>query len=145
MALSGKYGVSLGDVVLHITDLLNRFTNAALKDTCARVGGDPARKLSPDDRLIGSAALALEGGVQPAYIAVGAAAGLYRFIRETEGMTQGVDAARRVLTEVSGLDADGQLAGMILAVYERILSGATVCDLRRMADEVKASGLEAII
>lgn len=145
MALSKKFGVPMEDIAMHITDLLHRFTNAALQDTCQRVGGDPARKLSPDDRLIGSAALALEVGVQPAYIAVGAAAGLYRFIRETEGMTQGVDAARRVLTEVSGLDADGQLAGMILAVYERILSGATVCDLRRMADEVKASGLEAII
>ena len=48
--------------MLHITDLLNRFTNAALKDTCARVGGDPARKLSPDDRMIGSSALALEQG-----------------------------------------------------------------------------------
>ena len=145
MALSKKYGVALEDIVLHITDLLNRFTNAALLDTCARVGGDPGRKLSPDDRLIGSSALALECGVTPAYIAVGAAAGVHRYIKEAEGMEQGMEAAKQVLSQVSKLDTDGKLAGMILAMYEKILSGATVADLRRSADAVKASGLGAII
>ena len=139
LALSGKYGVPLGDVVLHITDLLNRFTNAALKDTCARVGGDPGRKLSPDDRMIGSSALALEQGTTPAYIAVGAAAGLHRYINEAEGLEQGMDAAKQVLCEVSKLDADAELAKLILAMYEKILAGATLYDLRRAADAVKAA------
>ena len=145
MALSKKYGVALEDIVMHITDLLNRFTNAALLDTCARVGGDPGRKLSPDDRLIGSSALALECGVTPAYIAVGAAAGLHRYIKEAEGMEQGMDAAKQVLSDVSKLDVDSKLAGMILAMYEKILAGATVADLRRAADAVKAGSLGAII
>ena len=145
LALSGKYGVPLGDVVLHITDLLNRFTNAALKDTCARVGGDPARKLSPDDRMIGSSALALQQGTTPAYIAVGAAAGVHRYIKEAEGMEQGMDAAKQVLAEVSKLDAEGELAKLILAMYEKILSGATLYDLRRAADAVKASTLKPIV
>ena len=145
MALSKKYGVAYEDIVMHITDLLNRFTNAALMDTCARVGGDPGRKLSPDDRLIGSSTLALEVGVTPAYIAVGAAAGLHRYINEAEGMEQGMEAAKQVLFEVSKLDAESELAGMILAMYEKILAGATVADLRRAADAVKAASLEAII
>ena len=145
MALSGKYGVPMEDITMHITDLLHRFTNAALKDTCMRVGGDPGRKLSPDDRLIGSSALALEQGITPAYIAVGAAAGLYRYIKEAEGMEQGMDAAKQVLQNVSGLDISGKLAGMILAMYEKILGGATVTDLRRAADAVKAASLQAII
>ena len=145
MALSGKYGVALGDVVMHITDLLNRFTNAALKDTCARVGGDPARKLSPDDRMIGSSALALEQGTTPAYIAVGAAAGVHRYIKETEGMEQGMESAKQVLSEVSKLDTEGELAKLILAMYEKILSGATLYDLRRAADAVKASTLKPIV
>jgi hypothetical protein len=34
---------------------------------------------------------------------------------------------------------------MILAMYEKILSGATVADLRRAADAVKAESLDAII
>ncbi len=143
-ALSKKYGVPMEDIVLHITDLLNRFTNAALGDTCARVGGDPARKLSPEDRLIGSSKLALEMGIIPAYICVGAAAGLHRYIREA-GMEQGADSAAKVLEEVSGLEADGKLEGMILEAYGKILAGATVADLRRAADTHKAATLGAII
>ncbi len=145
MALSKKYGVPMEDIVAHITDLLHRFTNAALMDTCARVGGDPGRKLSPDDRLIGSSALALELGITPAYIAVGAAAGLYRYIKEAEGMEQGEAAAKQVLLEVSKLDASSQLAQMILAMYQKILDGASVTDLRHAADAVKAASLTAII
>ena len=145
VALTKKYGVKMEDIVMHITDLMGRFTNAALMDTCARVGGDPGRKLSPDDRLIGSSALALSQGITPAYIAVGAAAGLHRYIKEAEGMEQGMDAAKAVLADVSKLDADSDLAKLILNMYEKILAGATVADLRRAADLVKASSLSAII
>ena len=145
VALSKKYSVPMEDIVMHITDLLNRFTNAALMDTCARVGGDPGRKLSPDDRLIGSSVLALQQGITPAYIAVGAAAGLHRYINEAEGMEQGMDAAKQVLSEVSKLEADTELAKLILAMYEKILAGATVTDLRHAADAVKAGSLSAII
>ena len=144
LALSGKYGVSLNDITMHITDLLHRFTNAALKDTCARVGGDPGRKLSPDDRMIGSSLLALEQGVTPAYITVGAAAGLYRYIREAE-MEQGMESAKQVLSEVSKLAEDSELAKLILSMYEKILAGATVADLRRAADAVKAATMKPII
>ena len=145
LALSGKYGVELEKIVLHITDLLHRFTNAALMDTCARVGGDPARKLSPADRLIGSATLALEQGITPAYIAVGAAAGLRRYINEAEGMEQGMDAAKKVLAEVSELSADSELAKLILGMYELILEGRSVRELMQAADEAKAASIHDII
>ena len=145
LALAKKYGVELEGVVLHISDLLHRFTNAALKDTCARVGGDPGRKLSPDDRLIGSATLALAQDITPAYIAVGAAAGLHRYINEAEGMEQGMDAAKKVLQEVSNLDTEGRLASMILAMYALILEGKTIRQLLSAADAVKAADSSDII
>ena len=145
MALSKKYEVPLENIMVHITDLLHRFTNAALKDTCMRVGGDPGRKLSPDDRLIGSSVLAVEQGATPAYIAVGAAAGVHRYINEAEGMEQGTEAAQKVLAEVSGLDVNGKLAQLILSMYVKILDGATVTELRHAADEAKAASLQAII
>ena len=145
MALSKKYDVALENIVVHITDLLHRFTNAALRDTCMRVGGDPGRKLSADDRLIGSSVLALEQGITPAYIAVGAAAGLHRYINEAEGMEQGMEAAKQVLSDVSKLDIEGKLAQLILAMYAQILDGATVANLRRAADEVKAASMTATI
>ncbi len=145
MALSGKYGVPLGEIQMHITDLLGRFTNAALKDTCQRVGGDPARKLSPADRLIGSSSLALEQGVVPAYIAVGAAAGLKRYINETEGLEQSRQTALKVLEEVSGLKAEDKLTELILSYYAMLLQNCSLTELRRAADAVKAESLDRII
>lgn len=144
-ALAGKYGVPLPAILPHITDLLHRFTNAALKDTCARVGGDPGRKLSPGDRLIGSSLLALEQGIAPAYLAVGAAAGLHRYIREADGLEQGEAAAKKVLSEVSRLEPESPLARMILPVYESILAGAALSDLRRAADRVKAESVQGTV
>ena len=144
MALSKKYGASLYDLQLHITDLLGRFTNAALGDTCQRVGGDPARKLGPDDRLIGSSLLALEQGITPAYITVGAAAGLYRYIKEA-GSEQTRENALAVLQEVSKLEADAPLTGMILARYEEICGGATVGMLCAKADAIKAASLNGVV
>ena len=142
MALSKKYGASLGDLQLHIADLLHRFTNMALKDTCQRVGGDPGRKLSPEDRLIGSAKLALEQGITPAYIAVGAAAGLKRYLAEAEDKTLTPEG---VLETVSGLNRDEQLAKMILENYDRIIEGATIAQLLQCADEQKHRNQQNVI
>lgn len=144
-ALSKKYGVALEEILLHITDLLNRFTNAALKDTCQRVGGDPARKLSPDDRLIGSSKLALEMGMTPAYIAIGAAAGLRRYLAEVDGCEQTLADAERVLCEHCKLGADDKLTKMILDMYKMILDGKTLAEIRRAADAVVANELGGVI
>ena len=145
LALSRRYNVPLQDIIMHINDLLHRFTNSALKDTCARVGGDPARKISPADRMIGSASLALEEGVTPAYITVGAAAGLKRYIDETEGIEQTLDDAAKVLGEVSKLAEDSKLAKLILHYYEMIINGCRIYDLRKKADSVKAASCGEII
>ena len=145
MALSKKYGADLMALQLHITDLLYRFTNAALKDTCQRVGGDPARKLSPADRLIGSSKLILEQGMTPAYIAVGAAAGLHRYIKEAEGMEQSVDCAQNVLAEVAGLAADDTLAKLILEYYQMLLDGCSLAQLCTKAELVKHAGMNNVI
>ena len=144
-ALSKKYGVDLGDIQLHITDLLYRFTNKALKDTCQRVGGDPARKLSPADRLIGSSLTALDEGMTPVYIPVGAAAGVYRFIKESEDPVQSAERAAQVLKEASGLDRSSKLAELILGYYKMILDGADFAQLLRAADENKKQAIGDVI
>lgn len=144
-ALSRKYGVELESILLHITDLLNRFTNVALKDTCARVGGDPARKLSPQDRLIGSSSLALEVGITPAYIAIGAAAGLHRYLLETEGVERTMADAKRILESHCGLADNSQLETLILNMYSLILEGKSLSELRRAADNVVKACLKDVI
>ena len=137
MALSQTYGVELGGIVCHIEDLLYRFTNQALKDTCARVGGDPARKLSAEDRLIGSSVLARKNGVVPAYIAVGAAAGLRRYVAESN-MEQNKENARNLLAQVSGLEANSSLAETIIDIYKMILGGCSIAQLQVYAQQLKA-------
>ena len=145
IALSKEYGVNLIDIQLHITDLLCRFGNEALKDTCSRVGGDPSRKLSPDDRLIGSSNLAVKNNIIPAYISVGVAAGLVRYINETEGMEQSEISALKVLKEVSKLDTKGKLASIIIEYYKMILNGCSISDLCKKAHSVKHSELQNVI
>ena len=143
-ALSKQYGADLAPLMDHINDLLGRFTNAALGDTCQRVGGDPARKLSPEDRLIGAGKLALSLGIRPSYIATGAAAGLHRYIREA-GMEQSAENGMKVLREVSCLEETAELAQMILSAYRLILDGADISTLRRAADRSKAESLKNVI
>ena len=144
-ALSKKYGASLQDLQDHITDLLYRFTNAALKDTCQRVGGDPARKLSPEDRMIGSSKTALEMGACPAYICVGAAAGVKRFIDESENAEQSLEHAKQVLAEVSELDTKDALTKLILHYYAMILEGKDLASLIAEADVIKHEGMKPIV
>jgi mannitol-1-phosphate 5-dehydrogenase len=50
--------------------------NPYVRDTVARVGRDPARKLAWDDRLIGAMRLAMHAGITPRRYAVGVAAAL---------------------------------------------------------------------
>lgn len=144
MALAKKYGADLSALQMHIADLLYRFSNSALKDTCQRVGGDPARKLSPEDRLIGSSKLVLETGSTPAYIAVGIAAGIHRYLREN-GTVQGVDAARTALFACTKLEAGNPLCEQILHYYKMILSGCSIVQLSAEAEKAKHDSMCAVV
>ena len=77
-ALVAKFGEGVREnVESNVTDLLFRFQNRALKDTVARVGADPVRKLRRNDRIVGAALFALEQGVDPAPIVKGIVAALH--------------------------------------------------------------------
>ncbi|MBR5022337.1 MAG: mannitol dehydrogenase [Oscillospiraceae bacterium] len=144
LALSKCYGASMMDLQEHITDLLYRFTNVALKDTCQRVGGDPGRKLSPEDRLVGSSLLAMDEGFTPAYIAVGAAAGVRRYLKENGGV-QSMDGAKAVLREVAQLEDSHPLFRLILHNYEMILDGCSLAKLAAEAEKVKHESMNAVV
>ena len=144
MALHRRYGAPMLELQEHITDLLYRFTNKALGDTCQRVGGDPARKLSPADRLIGSSLLVMEQGMTPAYIAVGAAAGLRRYLKESSGV-QSLDGAKSALLEVAKLEGEHPLAKLILHFYSMLLDGCSLAKLTAEADRVKHESMHAIV
>jgi len=65
-------------------DLLERMTNPYLGDTVARVTRDIVRKLEIDGRIFGAMQLALEYGIEPRNLAVGALAGLAVLIEQAE-------------------------------------------------------------
>ncbi len=65
-------------------DLLERMTNPYLADTVARAGRDPLRKLGINDRIFGTMALALEYGIEPGNMALGAMAGIAVLLERAE-------------------------------------------------------------
>ena len=65
-------------------DLLERMTNPFLADTIERAGRDPVRKLGYDDRIFGTMRLAIEQGIEPANMAIGALAGIKTLLKNGE-------------------------------------------------------------
>ncbi|MBQ7485105.1 MAG: hypothetical protein IJT78_00585 [Oscillospiraceae bacterium] len=90
------------------------------------------------------ASLAQSMGVVPAYIAVGAAAGVHRYIKEAE-MPQSTASARAVLQDVACLSPDDPITALILDYYEMICSGSTVAQLCAKAEQIKHAGLGDVV
>jgi mannitol-1-phosphate 5-dehydrogenase len=74
--LAAKHGLEPDALNAHADDLLRRYHNKALGDQIARIAKDPVRKLGPNDRLIGSARMCLEQGIEPVQVAFAAAAAI---------------------------------------------------------------------
>jgi len=119
----GLDGMYLND---YSRDLLHRFRNPHLGDTVARVGRDPARKLAPQDRLVGAANLALAQGIDPVHLARAIAAAL-RFRPEGDPSASQVQSLiaeggpLRVLRDLSGLPNDHPLARLVLQALNQDL------------------------
>jgi len=109
--LSVKYGIPYNRVFDHAEDLLYRFGNAALGDTCERVGRDPKRKLGADDRLAGIIRQCPKYGVQPVYISLGYAAAL-------KHLTNNPEHARQICCETGVLSDDE--TNLIMKLYEAL-------------------------
>lgn len=121
VGLVARWGFPVAEQRAHAEQLMRRFANPELRDTVARVGHDPLRKLRPDDRLIGAGRLACEHGVEPRNIAAGIVAAL-RFT--APGDLAALELQRRladsspagILRDVCGLALDHPLARLVLQV-----------------------------
>ena len=120
-ALIAKFGEGVREnVESNVTDLLFRFQNKALKDTVARVGADPVRKLRRNDRIVGAALFAIEQGVDPSPIVKGIAAAL-KFDRAEDATAPEIQKALKeqgidyVLEHYMELKPEEALYGMIKA------------------------------
>ncbi|GEM_PF-131158 len=89
-ALVRKYE-KLGDALFtdwgymgYAEDLLKRMVNPFLHDSIERVGRDRPRKLGMEDRIFGTMRLALEYGIEPINLSLGAAAAIVSMIRRRD-------------------------------------------------------------
>lgn len=142
IAMSQEHGISLKELLEHADDLVYRFGNKLLRDTVERVGKDPVRKLSENDRLVGAAKLCVKQGIKPVYICAGLAAG---FIFEPEGddsarkiqdfiNQKGIEAA---IEEFSGIKADDPIAGIAIGFYKLLKGGKGIEELIESAEKQK--------
>lgn len=126
-ALIERHGFTPEQHQAHIEDLLHRFSNVALGDQVARCARDPIRKLGPDDRLVGSAKLAMAYGITPTNVCLATAAALLydnpddpaavqmqRMIRE--------EGVQHVLESICRLEPNSSLARLIIAQIDVLTS-----------------------
>ncbi len=129
-ALATKYTVPQKPLLNHAADLIRRFGNRELGDTCGRVGNDIPRKLANSDRLTGAALQVYAGGSFPVYICTGSAAALYCYVKET-----GAEDALEALCSLTGLDADHEITKCTMKMYAHIAAGETLPEIIAAADE----------
>lgn len=98
-ALVRKHGIDRTELAEHIADLLERFNNRDLGDTCRRLARDPLRKLAPGDRVMGAVRCCEAQSVKPAALATALAAGL----RYNDASDPSAMEVQRLLSEL-GLD-----------------------------------------
>jgi mannitol-1-phosphate/altronate dehydrogenase len=94
-------------------DLLVRMTNPNLNDLVERVGRDHPRKLGIDDRLYGTMVIALEQGLLPRSLGLGAAAGVLAMIKRRESLSREIVHLPKA---VDDFDRDG-LALLLLELW----------------------------
>lgn len=142
IAMSQEHNVTLKDLLEHADDLIYRFGNRLLGDTVERVGKDPVRKLSENDRLIGAAKLCLKQGIRPVFISVGITAGfmfapesdefaarVQRVVRET-----GIESA---LKEFCNIDSSSPIYGIVMEFYQMLRNGNSLEDVLERAEKLK--------
>jgi len=129
VALAKRFSMPFDELMEHTNDLIRRFGNTALGDTCMRVGADIPRKLAKSDRLTGASLSVLASDGHPAFIAAGAAAALAQYTAENGG------DYREHFKTLTGAD-DGEYAENVLALYPLFASGASLGDVTGAADGI---------
>ena len=115
-SLAQKHNIPIKDIYLHTQDLLKRFSNKLLWDTCQRVGSDITRKLSPGDRFMGAIRCCEGMNIKPFYITKGAAAALYCYIKENS-LSQTEKQARKIMGELCKLKKNTESHELMLCAY----------------------------
>lgn len=114
--LIAKHELNPQDHAAYVSAILARFENASLPDTVTRVGRQPLRKLSRDERFVSPGAAIAEQGTTPVAILDAMGAALRFDVSDDEQSVEMqallADAARSdvdLATAITGLDAEHPL------------------------------------
>lgn len=124
-ALSVKHGIDVNDLNKYSKKIIGRFENAYLQDELSRVGRDPVRKLSGNDRLITPLKQCSELNIEANSILTGVAAG-FLFDAADDEKAQGIqnDIAKNglesTISAVTGLSLEDSLVASIAKKYQEL-------------------------
>ena len=140
-------GNDMAELTAFLDKLLYRFNNPSLKDTVARVGGDPVRKLSAQDRFCGAYSLCKKYGIDASFISLGIAAALtydntadisadkvQEFIK-----SNGIEKAIDNFTQSAVLPKDKTL---ITGLYNNLKNKTSLRDINFICQKNKAISIE---
>ena len=121
--LVAKYGFDHDAHFAYIDKIIGRFRNPHLQDDVTRVGREPIRKLSENDRLIKPTMTAIEHGFATPNLVLGIGAALHYNNPEDPQSVQLQQAIAEVgvakaFEQFSGVSADSELAAQVLAAYD---------------------------
>lgn len=116
--LVAKHGFEPAMQLAYLEKNLERFANPHLTDTVERVGRQPLRKLSRNERFVGPAAQLIESGTEPAALVRTMGAALHFDVaddQESQTLKSRLAAltAEEFTAEVTGVDASHPLFGRI--------------------------------
>ena len=128
--LVAKHGFSPEEQQKYIEKTLVRISNPHLPDTCERVGRNPLRKLSRNERFIGPAAQLAERGL-PAWDLLNAVGAALRFdvaddteSVELQGLLASGSSAEELVTTITGLEPGHPLFAHVVEVVQlRLANG----------------------
>jgi mannitol-1-phosphate 5-dehydrogenase len=124
-SLQAQYGFTEAEHEKYAAKILERFKNPALQDSVVRVGREPIRKLSPDDRLVKPAVRALEVNRFPVGLSQCIAAGFLFAPQEDEEGQQIQQMISRqgiaeTVEEITGLNRDNMLGREVIRRYQKL-------------------------
>ncbi len=124
-ALHLEYGVPLHELKAFSENLIERFQNKLLGDTVERVGKDTKRKLSQNDRLVGTALLCEKHGISSACVLAGIAAGLHFAPIDDASSVEVCEDAKKngvfhALCTYCGISEDSLMAKTVADFYVKI-------------------------
>ena len=124
-ALNKKYKIHVDELMLYSNKIIERFQNKYFQDSVSRVGRDPARKLSYNDRLITPLRLCHELNIEKDNILTGIAASLL-FNCKNDNKSQEVQniiknsGIKDAVIQITGLEVKSPLIDLIVNRYERL-------------------------